>query len=106
MLIAAITSWDFEQSIYGRSAIGRLVIVNALEQLLEFLSKLQDARIQFDLKCVRDAIMVTLRSPSEYYEIEFFADGNIEVQTFGTPSAVKAASLKEITDRIVRTVNG
>ena len=80
--------------------------MNALGQLLEFLSKLEDARIQFDLKCVREAIMVTLRSPSEYYEIEFFADGDIEVQTFGTSSSVKATTLNEITDRIVRAVNG
>ena len=32
--------------------------MNSLEQLLKFISQLQDARIQFDLKCDRDAIMV------------------------------------------------
>jgi hypothetical protein len=80
--------------------------MNGLEQLLEFLSRLQDGRIQFDLKCVRDAIMVAVRSPSAYYEIEFFADGHIEVQTFGPPSPVQTATLQEITDRVVRDVNG
>jgi hypothetical protein len=80
--------------------------VNSLEQLLQFISRLQDGRIQFDLKCVRDAIMVALRSPSTYYEIEFFADGHIEVQSIGSPSDVQTVTLQEITDRVIRDVNG
>jgi len=80
--------------------------VNSFEQLLEFISRLRDSRIPFDLKCVRDAIMVALRSPSKYYEIEFFADGRIEVQTFGPPRPVQTVTLREITDRVVRDVNG
>jgi hypothetical protein len=80
--------------------------VNSLEQLLQFISQLQDARIQFDLKCVRDAIMVALRSPSTYYEIESFADGHIEVQTFGTSSQMQSVTLHEITGRVIRDVNG
>jgi hypothetical protein len=80
--------------------------LNSLEQLLQFISQLQDGRIQFDLKCVRDAIMVAVRSPNTYYEIEFFADGHIEVQTFGTPSQVITVTLQEITDRVIRDVNG
>lgn len=80
--------------------------MNSLEQLLEFISALQDARIQFDLKSVREAIMVALRSPSNYYEIEFFADSHIEVQTFGPGSSVQTVTLREITDRIIRDVNG
>jgi len=80
--------------------------VNSLEQLLEFLSALRDAKVHFDLKSVRDAIMVTVVSPSTYYEIEFFADGQIEVQTFGAANQVQALSLRDITDRVVRDVNG
>jgi hypothetical protein len=33
--------------------------------------------------------MVALRSPSNYYEIEFSADGHIEVQSFGPHSEVQ-----------------
>lgn len=80
--------------------------MNSFEQLLEFVTRLHDSRIQFDLKCVRDAIMVALRSPSTYYEIEFFADGHIEVQTLGPPNTVQTVTLREITDRVVRDVNG
>ena len=80
--------------------------MNALQELLKFLSALHDAKIHFDLKSVRDAIMVAVVSPSTYYEIEFFGDGHIEVQTFGGASTVQSVSLQEITDRVVRAVNG
>jgi hypothetical protein len=50
--------------------------------------------------------MVVVPSPSTYYEIEFFADGHIEVQTFGTPSQVQTVTLMEITERVIRDVNG
>jgi hypothetical protein len=61
---------------------------------------------QNPVKCVRDAIMVSIRSPSTYYEIEFFADGHIEVEMLGTPSPVRTITLQEITDRVVSDVNG
>jgi hypothetical protein len=80
--------------------------LNSLETLLHFISQLQDCRIQFDLKCVREAIMVAVRSPSTYYEIEFFADGHIEVQTFGASNEVDIENLQEITERVIRDVNG
>jgi hypothetical protein len=90
----------------GHPATTKEVHMNSLEQLIEFLSQLADANIQFDLKCVREAIMVALRSPSAYYEIEFFADGHIEVQTFEPPSSIQTMTLREITNRVVRDVNG
>jgi len=80
--------------------------MNSLEQLLEFLSRLQDGRIQFDLKCVRDAITATVRSPSTYNEIEFFADGHIEVQTLGAPSLVRTLTLQEIAEHVASDLNG
>jgi hypothetical protein len=80
--------------------------VNSLEQLIEFIGRLQEARIHFDLKCVRDAVMVTVRSPSTYYEIEFFADGHIEVETLGPPSLVSTVQLRDISDRVISDING
>jgi len=80
--------------------------VNSLEQLLEFISRLEHGGIHYDLKSVRDAVMVCVVSPSTYHEIEFFADGHIEVQTYGPPSLVQTVTLQEITDRVVRDVNG
>jgi len=80
--------------------------VNSLDQLLKFLGRLQAARIAHRLDCVRDAIMVIVPAPSRYYEIEFFSDGHIESQVFGPPSDVTRFNLDEITEAVIRDVNG
>ncbi len=56
--------------------------VNAMQKLLDFLAKLEQRKIYYKLNSVRDAIMVEVSVPGEYWEIEFFADGNIEVEVF------------------------
>lgn len=50
--------------------------------------------------------MVVVPTPSKYFEIEFFADGAIEMQTFGPQSLVKSTLLDEITSEVVESVNG
>ena len=80
--------------------------MNSLEQLLDFLIQLQNSKIQFRLDCVRDAIMVIVPAPSKYYEIEFFADGHIESQTFGPSNAVQRVTHAEISETVIRDVNG
>jgi hypothetical protein len=50
--------------------------------------------------------MVIVPTPRKYYEIEFFADGHIESQTFGQPSEVTRLTLEEISEVVVRDVNG
>ena len=80
--------------------------MNSLEQLLDFLSGLQNANISYRLDCVRDAIMVIVPAPSKYYEIEFFADGRIESQMFGPQSLVETRTLDAITAAVIRDVNG
>jgi hypothetical protein len=80
--------------------------MNALEQLLRFLAGLQDAKIRYTLDSVRDAIMVVIPTPSSYYEVEFFSDGHIEVQTFAGSSEVKRTSFEEITQAVIQAVNG
>lgn len=80
-------------------------MVNNLEQLLEFLVRLQNSKIQYRLDCVRDAIMVIVPTPSKYYEIEFFADGHIESQTFGSAGAVTQVTLDQIAEAVIADVN-
>lgn len=80
--------------------------MNSLEQLLEFVFRLQTANIHFTLQCTRDAIMVAIVSPSTYYEVEFFGDGHVEVQTWGPAGQVKTITLSEITESVIRAVNG
>jgi hypothetical protein len=79
--------------------------MNGMEQLLAFIARLREAKIQFTLQCVRDAIMVTVVSPLAYREIEFFADGEIAVQTFKAGDVVGMA-LDEITKVVMDELTG
>ncbi len=53
-----------------------------MKQLIDFLEKLEEKKIYYKLNKVRDAIMVEVAVPGERWEIEFFANGNIEVEKF------------------------
>jgi hypothetical protein len=80
--------------------------INALEQLLNFISLLQQEKIHFTLGCSRDDIMVIAPAPSRYYEIEFFADGHVESQVFGPASLVRDVPLDEIFEDVRTAING
>lgn len=56
---------------------------NSLAQLLDFLDQLEEGGIYFRLERNRsEIIMVRADVPGERWEIEFFVDGTIEVETF------------------------
>ncbi|MHC5536743.1 hypothetical protein ACYOEI_00535 [Singulisphaera rosea] len=58
--------------------------MNPLQKLLDFLSDLDQHKIYFNLTRVRpEAIMVEVAVPGERWEVEFFADGHLEVEIFG-----------------------
>jgi hypothetical protein len=50
--------------------------------------------------------MVVSPTPSKYHEVEFFADGHIERQTFGPSGAVEQTTFEEITKVVIGDVNG
>lgn len=50
--------------------------------LIEFLNELDDRKIYYRLNKVRDSIMVEIAVPGQRWEVEFFADGSIEVEKF------------------------
>jgi hypothetical protein len=55
---------------------------NPLENLLAFLDRVESSKIWYRLERVRDALMVVVTVPGERWEIEFFADGSVEVERF------------------------
>ena len=55
---------------------------NSLEALLTFLDRLEGAHISYSLDQVRDAVMVLIAIQGQRWEVEFFADGQIEVERF------------------------
>ena len=53
-----------------------------MKKLLEFLDALEEKNIYYKLNKVRNAIMVEVAIPGERWEVEFFDDGQIEVEKF------------------------
>ena len=67
---------------------------NSLQKLLDFLDELERHKIYFRLERDRsEAIMVRVDVQGERWEIEFFADGEVEVEIFrSTESGVVGSS--------------
>jgi hypothetical protein len=54
-----------------------------LRKLTTFLKRLEAARIHYSLACYREGVlMVLVTVPGERWEVEFWADGSIEVERF------------------------
>jgi hypothetical protein len=54
-----------------------------VDRLLSFLVSLQNNRIQYTLEHNRgEAIMVLVAVPGQRWEVEFFADGHVEIERF------------------------
>jgi hypothetical protein len=65
--------------------------MNALQKLLTFLLELDKRKIFYQLSRPRDeAIMVEIAVPGERWEVEFFADGEVEVEVFASPGKIEA----------------
>ena len=54
-----------------------------MQKLLDFLSRLKAERITHTIeRNTPDALMVLIAVPGERWEVEFFADGHVEVEVF------------------------
>lgn len=63
--------------------------MNPMQKFLDFLVELEIRHIHYRLRSVRaEAVMVEIRTPGERWEIEFFADGDVEVETFRSQGGV------------------
>jgi hypothetical protein len=57
--------------------------MNAFQKLLDFLLRLDSAHIHYSLAHFRDeTIAVEVVVPGERWEVEFFADGRVEIEIF------------------------
>lgn len=64
---------------------------NALQSVLDFLVALDRAGIFYRLSRPRgEALMVEAAIPGERWEVEFFADGHVEVERFRTVDGVRS----------------
>jgi hypothetical protein len=56
---------------------------STFDRLLQLCLALDQRRAQYSVKPGReDTIMVSVAVPGEYWEIEFFADGSVELERF------------------------
>ena len=63
-------------------------------QLLEFLGQLSRERISYTLAHNRDdAVMVLVAVPGARWEVEFFADGSVDVEVFTSDGRVRGPEL-------------
>jgi hypothetical protein len=71
----------------GQEAVGgpkvQPLTASTFERLLELLSQLETREIAYTLGHYRpEAVMVTLALPGERWEVEFLADGSVDVERF------------------------
>lgn len=53
-----------------------------MKELILFLAKLEENKIYYRLNKVRESIMVEIVVPGERWEVEFFEDGNVDIEKF------------------------
>jgi len=76
--------------------------MNALEQLLTFLARLDAYSIRYSLAHDRaEAITVRLQLPGERWDVGFLADGTVDVETFaGSDGVASGAEAQELLTRL------
>jgi hypothetical protein len=56
---------------------------NQFDKMLAFLERLNAAEISYTMEHSRDdAIMITAFAPGEYWEIEFIANGDVDIERY------------------------
>src|SRR5437660_11164572 len=65
-------------------------------RLLSFLERLDNAKISYTLEHSRDdALMVLVYSPAGYWEIEFTADGEVDIERYRSDGRIEDESALE-----------
>lgn len=72
-----------------------------MRPLLQFIRDLEARRIHFKLKHNRldpahDSLMLTLTIPGRIWEIEFFDDGDVEIEKYKSEGPVEGTTAKTI----------
>lgn len=62
-------------------------------KFLAFVRLVQQAGHPYTIKCVRDALMVVVEVPDQRWEVEFFANGDVELERFYSMGRADRATL-------------
>jgi hypothetical protein len=64
----------------------------AMKKLFQFCDALDRLHVRYGMLATRDdAVMVTVVVPSQYLEIEFLADGSVEIERFRSQGVAEAS---------------
>lgn len=63
-----------------------------MKKLIDFLDRLEKNKIYYRLNKIRDGILVEAAGPGERWEVEFFADGEVQVERFITTGEISDES--------------
>ncbi len=64
-----------------------------LSKLTHFLDRLDEADVHYTLSSIREgAILVGATVPGEHWEVEFMADGEVEVEVFRSSGDIEDES--------------
>ena len=75
--------------------------MSSLQTLLQFLVELEKRSISYRLEHSRsETIMVSIAVPGELWEVEFFDDGNIEIEVFGSVGGVQSIALGDLLTKL------
>jgi hypothetical protein len=70
--------------------------MSGLDQALTFIHQLKTAKVRHIIECHRDAIMVVVRTALTYHEIEFFANGEVVIETLGRSNGALKRTFDEL----------
>ena len=70
--------------------------MSKLSKLTTFLDRLDGADLHYTLSSLREgAVMVAVSLPGERWEVEFMADGDVEVEVFKSDGEIHDAEMLE-----------
>jgi hypothetical protein len=64
-------------------------------KLIQFLERLERDHIWYRLEHVRESIMVIVTVPGQRWEVEFFEDGDVEVERFCSSGKIEGEETLE-----------
>ncbi|MFZ2256884.1 MAG: hypothetical protein WAV55_01925 [Clostridiaceae bacterium] len=56
--------------------------MDKLNELINFLDKLDDVKLRYRLNKIRDSVLVEITVPGERWEVEFMSNGEIVIEKF------------------------
>ena len=62
-----------------------------MDQLISFLNNLEEKKIFYKLGKIRESILVEIAVPSERWEVEFFVNGDIQIERFISNGEISGA---------------